>query len=85
MGEDHDLAMKGVTTGFSREAERDADYLGAIWAVEAGYDPVGAVTLQENLLKSSGSNPLPFLSTHPSGPERIRTLQSLSERLSRPE
>ena len=30
-------------TKYSRDNEREADYLGAIWAVEAGYDPQGAV------------------------------------------
>ena len=31
-----------------RDQERDADYLGMIWAIEAGYDPEGHLRLEEN-------------------------------------
>ena len=68
-------------TRYSRDNEREADYLGTIWAVEAGYDPEGAVTLQEAIYKSSrfgGAN-----TTHPSGIERITVLKSLVRRLSK--
>lgn len=78
-----DLVSKSISTTYSRDNERESDYLGAIWAVEAGYDPTGAVNLHESMYKLSGKHPLPFLSSHPSGPERIRFLQSLANRLSR--
>lgn len=77
------LTFTSIETKYSRDMERQADYLGAIWAIEAGYEADGAVRLQEEIHKRSGSGLVPFLSTHPSGPERIATLKSLSRRLSK--
>ncbi len=77
------LAFTSIETKYSRDQERQADYLGAVWAIEAGYEPVGAVRLHEAIHERSQSSAVPFLSTHPSGPERIATLKSMSERLSR--
>jgi predicted Zn-dependent protease len=78
-----DLTFTSIETKYSRDQERQADYLGVVWAVEAGYEPDGAVRLHEKIHERSKSGPLPFLSSHPSGPERISTLKSLSERLSK--
>lgn len=77
------LSFTAIDTKYSRDNEREADYLGAIWSVEAGYEVYGAVRLQEAVHKKSRSSAMPFLSSHPSGPERIATLKSLSRRLSR--
>lgn len=62
---------------FSRNDENDADLVGLEIAARAGYNPQAAVTLWEKMGKATGSNAngLSFLSTHPSGPERIRELQ----------
>lgn len=79
-----DLAFTAVETTFSRDQEREADYLGMIWAIESGYDPEGGVRLHQELYKSSLIHPIPFLSTHPSGPERIETMRQMAKRLSRP-
>ena len=78
-----DLTVTALDTRYSREHERDADYLGAIWAVEANYEPEGAVRLHEAIYERSKHRPMPFLSSHPSGPERIATLKALAARLSR--
>ena len=75
------IGITAIETEYSRDNEREADYLGAIWAVEAGYEPGGAVRLHEAMLKSTGSSSMPFLSSHPSGPERINTLRGFAERL----
>lgn len=75
------LTFSMIDTRYSRDDEREADYLGMIWAVEAGYEPEGGVRLQEELYKASKVHPLPFLSDHPSGPERIITLKRLAKRL----
>lgn len=77
------LTFTSIETKYSRDMEMQADYLGAIWAIEAGYEPDGAVRLQEKLQDRGGSSLVPFLSTHPSGDERTTTLKSLSDRLSR--
>ena len=75
------IGITAIETEYSRDNEREADYLGAIWAVEAGYEPIGAVRLHEAMHKLSGSSGMPFLSTHPSSPERINTLRGFAERL----
>jgi len=79
-----DLGVSMVDTKYSRDNERESDYLGAIWAVEAGFEPEGAVRVHEEMYRlSKGGGPMPFLSSHPSGPERIATLKALSSRLSK--
>ena len=77
------LTFTAIETKYSRDNEREADYLGMIWAIEEGYEPDGGVRLFEELHKISQSHPLPFLSTHPSPPERIRTMKKMSQRLGR--
>lgn len=80
----HTISNIGITaleTEYSRDNEREADYLGAIWAIEAGYEADGAVRLHRQMQKVAGGASMPFLSTHPSGPERIKTLEALSTRL----
>lgn len=63
---------------FSRDAERDADYLGLQYMWKAGYDPTALITfferLQESKRKDPGSVPLVF-SSHPPTKERIRRAQ----------
>ena len=87
-GEDHktrrrtDIRTAG-NTRYSRDNEREADYLGAIWAVEAGYDPQGAVRLQELLYKKTKHLSGGFSGSHPSSIERVTKLKSLARRLSR--
>ena len=76
------MTFTSIETKYSRDQERQADYLGAVWAVEAGYEPEGAVRLHQSIDERSKGSPVPFLSTHPSGPERIEKLKSLSARLS---
>lgn len=62
---------------FSRNDESDADLVGLEIAARAGYNPQAAIALWEKMGNATGSNAngLSFLSTHPSGPERIRELQ----------
>ena len=62
---------------FSRNDESDADLVGLEIAARAGYTPQAAIALWEKMGNATGSNAngLSFLSTHPSGPERIRELQ----------
>ena len=77
-----DITVTALTTSYSRDNETEADYLGAIWAVEANYEADGAVRLHEEIFTRSKHKPIPFLSAHPSGPKRIATLKGLSNRLS---
>ncbi len=77
------LTVRAVQSGYSRDNEREADYLGVIWAIEAGFEAEGAVRLHESLARQAGTARSAFLSSHPSGPERIRTLRALAQRLDR--
>ena len=76
------LGKQLLSTKFSRDQERQSDYLGAIWAVEAGFEVEGAARLHTNLLKRYCSkSSLPFLQSHPTSQERIKELTDLAERL----
>ncbi|HJY87186.1 MAG TPA: M48 family metallopeptidase [Candidatus Acidoferrales bacterium] len=63
---------------FSRDAEREADYLGVQYMYKAGYDPNSYVTFFEKIQaeerRKPGSIPKVF-STHPPTPERIQNTQ----------
>jgi predicted Zn-dependent protease len=74
--------FSAAATKFTRDNERESDYLGAIWAVEAGYDPAGAVRVHEKLYKFSKRH-AGFSGSHPSSIERLTILKSLVRRLSR--
>ena len=56
---------------YSREAEREADYHSIRYMARAGYDPQGAVTLQE-LFAENQNSAGGWLSTHPASVERVR-------------
>ena len=71
------LGAQLLTLKFSRSDETDADLVGLEPAARAGYLPDASVSLWQKMGKASGSQQagLAFLSTHPSGPDRIRELQ----------
>jgi predicted Zn-dependent protease len=63
---------------FSRDAEREADYLGLQYMYKAGYDPNSFVSFFEKVAalekKQPGSIPKVF-SSHPPTPDRIEAIQ----------
>jgi beta-barrel assembly-enhancing protease len=63
---------------FSRDAEREADYLGLQYMYKAGYDPNSFVSFFEKVeaqeKKQPGTIPKVF-STHPPTPDRIEAIQ----------
>ncbi len=75
------MELSGITAslvenGFSREQEREADWLGIDYMVKAGYDPQGAVQLQEYFYEQleGKKNPLfieGLFRTHPFSKERL--------------
>lgn len=73
--------FSAADTRYSRDNERDADYLGMIWTIEAGYDPAGAVRVHEKLYKLSKTRGASFVGSHPSSIERITVLKSLARRM----
>ena len=64
-----------LTLKFSREDESEADIVGMELAARAGYDPAAGVTLWRKMLKANEGAPPEFVSTHPSGPSRIRDIE----------
>lgn len=63
---------------FSREHEYQADEFGLRYMAKAGYDPREAVNFWRLMeKKSSGGKPPEFLSTHPSGSNRIARLEQM--------
>ena len=66
-----------LTLRFSRDDETDADLFGLELAARGGYNPQASVSLWEKMAQAGGGAGGPsFLSTHPSGPQRIQELQS---------
>jgi len=77
---------------FSRDDESEADLVGMELAARAGYNPVAGVTLWQKMGAVNKGSPPEFLSTHPSGPTRIKDIEAnlprvegLYERAPRPE
>jgi len=72
------LGTQLLTLKFSRGDETDADLVGLEIAARGGYNPQASVSLWEKMGQANGgsrSGPS-FLSTHPSGPQRIQELQA---------
>ncbi len=67
-----------LTLQFSRSDESEADLVGLELAARGGYNPQASVSLWEKMGNATGSKQggLAFLSTHPSGPARIKELQA---------
>jgi predicted Zn-dependent protease len=57
------------------EDESEADLIGIDLAARAGYDPGAGVTLWQKMAAASKGAPPQFISTHPSGPTRIRDIE----------
>jgi Zn-dependent protease with chaperone function len=84
------LAIPVTYLKFSRDAEREADYLGVEYMYKAGYDPNSYVTFFERIQadekRRPGTIPKVF-STHPPTPDRIENTQKEIARIlpNRPE
>jgi len=66
-----------VEASYSRGDEREADALSIDYMLANGFDPAGALRLQEKVRKLPAGAPIPFLSSHPSNEERIENLKRL--------
>lgn len=71
-----DVARLILDLQYSREHEREADLAGLDYMVAAGYNPNGAVELQQTLQEQSKIRPIEFLSTHPSPENRLIYLKA---------
>lgn len=69
------LAAQLLTQRYSREAELESDRYGMRYMSRAGYDPAGAVSLQETFVRLSEGRQSDWLSglfaSHPPSPERV--------------
>ena len=75
-----ELVTAGTFMRFSRDAEREADQLGAKNVAAAGHDPHGMVTFFEKLaaLRDGQANAVErFFASHPSPEERVSNVQGL--------
>ena len=59
---------------YSRVHETEADRLGMVFMIMAGYQPKEAVNVWIRMGQLGGSQPPEFLSTHPSNQTRVKTL-----------
>lgn len=76
-----DVSNRLVGLSFSRKAEEDADKLSVnyLCRTKGIYKPDGAASFFEKLQKEKGKGqPVEFLSTHPSPPNRVEKLKKLA-------
>lgn len=71
-----DLGTQLLTLKYSRDDETEADLVGLEIATRGGYRPEASVTLWKKMLAANGNGGPSFLSTHPSGSNRIQELKA---------
>lgn len=79
------LGAQLVTQKYGRDAERESDEYGMLYMSEAGYDPQGAVRLQETFVRLSEGRDEDWLgglfASHPASQERVRNNRATAKRL----
>jgi Zn-dependent protease with chaperone function len=70
------LGTQLLTLKYSRDDETESDLVGLEIAARGGYRPEASVTLWQKMQAASGNGGPSFLSTHPSGNNRIEELQA---------
>jgi predicted Zn-dependent protease len=61
---------------FSRDHETEADKLGMVFMIMAGYNPQEAINVWIRMSEVGGSDTPEFMSTHPSNESRIKALRA---------
>jgi predicted Zn-dependent protease len=64
-----------LSLNYSRSDETDADLVGLDIAARAGYDPRAGISLWKKMSAANKGAPPQWLSTHPSGPSRIKEIE----------
>jgi predicted Zn-dependent protease len=64
-----------LSLSYSRSDETDADLVGLDIAARAGYDPRAGISLWKKMSAANKGAPPQWLSTHPSGPSRIKEIE----------
>jgi len=79
------LGAQLITTKYGRDAERESDLYGMRYMSEAGYDPQGAVDLQQTFVKLSEGRRSDWLSglfaSHPPSAERVANNRATAKTL----
>ncbi len=71
------LGTQLLTLKYSRDDETESDLVGLELAARAAYDPQAGARLWRKMEQAkNGAGNASFLSTHPSGPDRIRKLEA---------
>jgi predicted Zn-dependent protease len=70
------LGANSVLLKYSRDAERQADALGARLMAQAGYNPIEMARFFEKLAAEGGSRGPQFLSSHPDPGDRMRLVEA---------
>ena len=80
------IAAQAYLSGFSREAEREADALAVETMVRTGVHPEGLITMFETLQgEGRGTRAPQFLISHPATKERIQNVRGRIAQLSLPD
>ena len=69
------LSEYGISKPFSRQHETEADIGGLMLMASAGYNPPASLSVWQKMEQAGRSGMPSFLSTHPSGADRIQVLQ----------
>jgi predicted Zn-dependent protease len=69
------IGANSVLLKFSRDAERDADLLGARMMAAAGYNPIEMARFFEKLEATGGNRTIQFFSSHPNPGNRVKAVQ----------
>lgn len=80
------LGAQLISQSYGRDAEREADYYGIRYMLDAGYDPAAAVALQETFVRlSKGRSQAGWLeglfASHPPSQERVENNRRLVQEL----
>ena len=79
------LGAQLLTTKYGRDAERESDEYGMLYMAEAGYNPEGAIGLQQTFVQLSEGRNQDWLSglfaSHPPSRERVENNRQTAERL----
>jgi predicted Zn-dependent protease len=70
------FGISSVLLNYSRNAEREADALGARLMSDAGYDPIEMAAFFETLEAEGGARGPEFLSSHPSPGSRVQSVRA---------
>lgn len=67
----------GVVLPYTRNQELEADELGLRYMAMAAYDPQAALSFWQSMQATGGEGAPAFLSTHPSGEQRIEQIRAM--------